>query len=107
MGVDKVATIDQSKKVLETLLRAKRELVDDLHCKIKARDIFETCKRVSPLNAFDAKKPKDKQRPQTSESSQNLRHVEERRPHTSSGSPNLCGDMPLPKMLERSDWANS
>jgi hypothetical protein len=88
--VDKVATIDQSKQVLEQLVRSKQELVDDLHCKMKAGDIFETCKRVSPLNAFDAKKEKTKaKKPQSSSSTRELHVPEMARPRTSGSSPDL------------------
>lgn len=114
--VDKVAIIDQSKGVLAQLMRSKQELLDDLHCKMKAWDVFEACKRVSPLNAFEAKKPKAKRPQSQGASSPNLQAdmrrpqtsgSDMRRPQTSDSAPNLRADQPLQNPAEPSNWAST
>lgn len=50
---EKAATIKASKSLLKELHLAREEMIEDLHCKIKAQDIDDACRRVRPLNAYD------------------------------------------------------
>jgi hypothetical protein len=92
--LDKVAFINQSKEVLAELHRAKQAMVDDLQCKIKARNISETCQRVSPMNCYEASE-------QTATNCTDLRHKQ--KPHSSQSLPNLHAN----KAFKMSDTLSS